>query len=91
MSNETIDLASKELWDRAKNFYLSMLQSQDERSQIERYLSMVTTVAKEDDCFVIYTANEYAADFLKSNYLEKFRNCLEFASGKKKSPHRIQV
>lgn len=83
MSNETIDLASKELWDRAKNFYLSMLQSQDERSQIERYLSMVTTVAKEDDCFVIYTANEYAADFLKSNYLEKFRNCLEFASGKK--------
>ncbi len=83
MSNETIDLASKELWERAKNFYLSMLQSQDERSQIERYLSMVTTVAKEDDCFVIYTANEYAADFLKSNYLQKFKNCLEFASGAK--------
>lgn len=83
MSNETIDLASKELWERAKNFYLSMLQSQDERSQIERYLSMVTTVAKKDDCFVIYTANEYAADFLKSNYLQKFKNCLEFASGNK--------
>ena len=83
MSNETIDLESKELWDRAKDFYLSMLQSQNERSQIERYLSMVTTVAKENDCFVIYTSNEYAADFLKSNYLEKFRNCLEFASGKK--------
>jgi chromosomal replication initiator protein len=44
---------------------------------------MVTTVAKEDDCFVIYTANEYAADFLKSNYLQKFKNCLEFASGAK--------
>ena len=67
MSNETIDLASKELWDRAKSFYLSMLQSQDERSQIERYLSMVTTVAKEDNCFVIFTSNEYAAEFLKKN------------------------
>ena len=83
MSNETIDLASKELWDRAKSFYLSMLQSQDERSQIERYLSMVTTVAKEDNCFVIFTSNEYAAEFLKKNFSEKFKNCLEFASGQK--------
>lgn len=83
MSNETIDIASKELWERAKKFYLSMLQSQEEKSQVERYLSMITTVAKEGDTFVIYTSNYYAADFLRSSYSGKFKSCLEFASGNK--------
>lgn len=81
MSNETIDIASKELWERARTFYLSMISSQDEKAQIERYLSMITTVAKENHKFIIYTSNDYAAEFLKSKYSANFQKCLAFASG----------
>jgi len=41
MSNETIDLAMKELWDRAKAIFLSTLRTDDEKSQAARYFSMI--------------------------------------------------
>jgi chromosomal replication initiator protein len=74
---------SQDLWERAKVFYLSMLQSQEEKSQVERYLSMVTKVNKENSNFIIYTANSFAADFLRQNFSDKFKNCLEFACDEK--------
>ena len=80
MTNETIDIASKEMWEKAKTIYLSTLQSQDEKSQVDRYLSMITSVTSKDGNFIIYTANSYAADYLKDNYSDRLRKCLELVS-----------
>ena len=67
MTNETIDIASKEMWEKAKTIYLATLQSADEKSQVDRYLSMITSVTSKDGDFIIYTSNAYAADYLKDN------------------------
>ena len=80
MTNETIDIASKEMWEKAKTIYLSTLQSQDEKSQVDRYLSMITSVTSKDGNFIVYTANSYAADYLKDNYSDRLKKCLELVS-----------
>jgi len=80
MMNETIDISSKELWERAKTIYLSTLQTIEEKSQVDRYLSMITSVTRQGDDFVIYTANPYAADYLKDNYSDRLKKCLELVS-----------
>ena len=78
--NETIDIASKSLWERAKNIYLSSLPTEEERSQVDRYLSMITSVARAGNDFIIITSNEYAAQYLKDNYSERLKKCLELVS-----------
>ena len=80
MTNETIDIASKEMWEKAKSIYLSTLQSADEKSQVDRYLSMITSVTSKDGNFIVYTANSYAADYLKDNYSDRLKKCLELVS-----------
>ena len=80
MTNETIDIASKEMWEKAKTIYLATLQSADEKSQVDRYLSMITSVTSKGGDFTIYTANAYAADYLKDNYSDRLRKCLELVS-----------
>lgn len=72
---------SMQLWERAKNIYLSTLQSTDEKGQIERYLSMITSVTRTGNHFVINTSNSYAADLLKSQYAGKLKSCLDLAGG----------
>jgi len=80
---ETIDLKLKELWEKAKTIYLSTLQSQEEKNQVERYLSMITSVTGKDDRFVIYTGSKFSADFLKDNYGARLKKCLDLvADGK---------
>lgn len=78
--NATIDLASKELWEKAKDIYLSTLQGPDEKNQVERYLSMITSVTKDNDKFIVFTSNPYAAEFLRTNYLERLKKCMELLS-----------
>jgi len=78
--NETIDISSKELWERAKAIYLSTLQSSEEKGQVDRYLSMITSVTRQGTDFVISTANAYAADYLKDNYSERLKKCLELVA-----------
>ena len=78
--NITDDTATKEQWEKAKSIYLSTLQSEDEKSQVERYLSMVTSVEKVKDKFVAFTANAFSAEFLRSNYSERLRKCLELVA-----------
>jgi len=80
--NETIDISSKELWERAKAIYLSTLQTNEEREQVDRYLSMITSVTRQETDFIITTANTYAADYLKNNYSERLKKCLELVSNK---------
>jgi len=78
--NDTIDISSKELWERAKTIYLSTLQTSEEREQVDRYLSMITSVTRKGADFVICTANNYAADYLKDNYSDRLKKCLELVS-----------
>ena len=79
--SETTEINPKLLWDRAKSIYLSTLQSQQEKEQVERYLSMITGVTCNENNFVIKTSNAYAADFLKTGYSGKFKSCLNLAGG----------
>lgn len=81
--NETIDMTSKEQWEKAKEIYLSTLQSPDEKSQVERYLSMITSVTRQDDTFTCYLSTPYAIDLLTKNYSEGLKKCLELISSKK--------
>ena len=67
------------LWERAKNIYIGTLQSEQEKAQAERYLSMVVSVTCSNGHFTILTSNEYAADFLKKEYASKLANCLNLA------------
>ena len=80
MTNEIIDIASKEMWEKAKTIYLATLQSAEEKSQVDRYLSMITSVTSKDGSFIVYTANSYAADYLKDHYSDRLRKCLELVS-----------
>ena len=78
--SETESITSHELWKKAKAIYISTIQSADEKSQIERYLSTITSVNKVNNKFIIYTSNSYAAEFLKTNYQDKIKKCLELFS-----------
>jgi len=78
--SETRDSASHETWERAKNIYLSTIASADERSQVERYFSTITSVTREDNLFVITLTNAYTADFLRDKYSDKLKKCLELVS-----------
>ena len=77
---EEIDIASKDLWERAKAIYLSTLPSLEEKGQVERYLSMITSVTRSGDDFVVYTANSYAADYLRDNYSDRLKTCLKLVA-----------
>ena len=77
MSHEKIDIASREMWERAKSIYLSTLQSTTEKEQVDRYLSMITSVTRSGEDFVITTSNEYAAGYLRDNYSDRLKKCLE--------------
>ena len=80
MTNETIDIASKEMWEKGKKLYLSTLESDSEKSQVDRYFSMITSVTSKDGNFIVYTANAYAADYLKDHYSDRLTKCLELVS-----------
>jgi len=82
--DESIDIASKAMWEKAKSIYLATLPTLEEQNQVERYLSMITSVTREQNQFVIYTSNEYAADYLKANYSERLKKCLELVSTNEK-------
>ena len=73
-------MESKDMWEKAKTIYLATLPSADEKSQVDRYLSMITSVTSENGHFTVYTANTYAADYLKDNYSERLKKCLELVS-----------
>lgn len=77
--SETIDTASKGAWDRAKEIYLSTLQTQDEKSQAERHFSMITSVACDGSAYTVYTSNKFAADLFKDTYSNRLKACLGLA------------
>ena len=68
MSKEDIDMASKELWERAKAIFILTLQSENEKQQANRYFGMITSVTARDNRFIIYTINQFAADLMQKDY-----------------------
>ncbi len=82
--SETIDIKSKETWERAKQIYLSTLSSAAERGQVERYLETITSVMHENGVFVIFVTNDYSASFLRDKYSDKLKKCLELVSSEGK-------
>ena len=83
MSNDTIDIASKELWERAKTIYLSTLFNEQEKSQADNYFSMITSVSVEGNVFLVRATNKFAADFLRDKYAGKLKSALDLAGGDK--------
>lgn len=81
--NEKIDIASRELWERAKTIYLSTIRNDVEKSQVERYFTMITSVSMEDGIFKIFTSNSFAADTLRDNYSEHLKSCFDLAGADK--------
>lgn len=79
--SETIDTVSKGAWDRAKAIYLSTLHTPDEKGQVERHFSMITSVSRSSDgkVFIAYTSNRFAAELLRDTYSAKLKSCLNLA------------
>ena len=75
---------SRDIWERAKKIYLSTLNSEEEKSQVERYFSTITSVVREGNLFVITLTNAYTADFLREKYSDRIRKCLELVSTQEK-------
>ena len=73
MSNNTIDMVTKGLWERAKTICISTMQGENEKSRAERCFSMITSVAREGDVLTIYTSNSFAADTLQKEYSEAIK------------------
>lgn len=73
MNNEEAKLHTSELWEKAKSFYLGTLHSESDRSQAERYFSMVSSVAFDNGKFTIFTNNDFAADLIRKEYANKIK------------------
>ena len=81
MSNETIDLVSKDLWNRAKMIFIASLRTDEERTQAERYFSMITSVSSDGRVFTFSTANAFAADLIKNDYSVNLKKSFDLAGG----------
>ena len=77
--SEIIDTISKNAWDRAKTIYLSTLSGIEEKGQVERHFSMITSVSCEGSAFTVFTSNKFAADLFKDSYSSKLKMCLGLA------------
>lgn len=75
--NTEKDIESNELWKKAKTIYISTIESPDEKSQVERYLSMIVSVGRDDNRFIVCTSSAFSAEFLKANYSDRLKKCLE--------------
>ncbi len=76
MNTET---AANGLWNRAKTIFMSILRTDEERAQAERYFSMITSATLDGTFFRISTANSFSVDFLKNNYADKLKQSFDLA------------
>lgn len=73
MLNETIDSASREMWENAKAIYIMSLKSPEEKSQAERYLGMINSVSMEENIFKITTSTPFIAELIRNQYVNKLK------------------
>lgn len=57
-----------DLWNRARTIFFASLRNDEERSQAERYFSMVNSVEPDGLHIKIITSNSFAANLLKDSF-----------------------
>ena len=77
--NETKKIEANEIWKTVKTFFMMSLQTPEEKSQAERYLSMMSDLRFEDDVFTIVTSSSSAAALIKSDYLNRLKGAFMMA------------
>ena len=65
--------AAREMWENAKAIYIMSLKTPEEKSQATRYLGMVSEVQKEGNVFTIFTANQFTANLIAQEYINKLK------------------
>ena len=73
---------AEKLWERVKLVYISTLPTPEEKSQADRYFSMITKVENEGTTFRFFTSNPYAAHVLTEGYTEKLKGCFSLILGR---------
>lgn len=68
--------AAEELWERVKTIYMASLPTEEQKSQVDRYLSMVSRVSRNGDSFTMFTTNSSAAELLNLSYAEKLSSMM---------------
>ena len=81
------DTELEDLWNRAKTIYLCTLPNpSEEKEQAESYLSMIKSVAYEDNVLKFLVKNNFVADYLKTNYSKKLKDAFVLAG----APNNLQ-
>ncbi len=79
MSTETIDTATRDLWENAKAFFMMTLKSSEEKSQAERYFGLITSYVREGEKFTLYTSSNFAAEFIRKDYANRLKGAFLMA------------
>lgn len=81
MNDSNKSQAAMELWERVKTIYMASQQTEEQKSQVDRYLSMVTKVERDGDSFTMFTTNSAAAELLNTAYAEKIASLMSLFFG----------
>ena len=81
MNEVNTQQAAEELWERVKTIYMASLPTEEQKSQVDRYLSMVSKVERNGDEFLMLTTNSPAADLLNESYAGKLASMLALFFG----------
>lgn len=77
--NEMDQKEAHEIWKTVKTFFMMSLKTPEERSQAERYLSMIRDLRLEGDVFTIVTSSSTAASLIRSDYLNRLKGAFMMA------------
>jgi chromosomal replication initiator protein len=72
--NETVDIQN--VWEEAKQIYVSTIKDTEVKNKAERYLSMVTSVIGSLTELTCFTSTKLAADTLAMEFGNKMKNSL---------------
>lgn len=81
MNESNTQQAAEELWERVKTIYMASLPTKEQKSQVDRYLSMVSRIVRNGDEFTMYTTNSPAANLLNSSYADKIASLMALFFG----------
>ena len=79
MSIDSIDTATRELWENARTFFMMTLKTPEEKSQAERYFGLITSYELEGETFTIYTSSSFAAEFIRNDYANRLKGAFLMA------------
>ena len=68
MNSTPKDALTMDLWKRAKQIYFTSVTNAGDRSQAERYFSMIYSVEADGDNICFSVSNSFAADLLDKEY-----------------------